>query len=154
MLTDTVLELVLPLKLQSPNKLRGFHWHTRHRETQVFQAALSIIGGVDLKTWSVVTGVEWRVDQRGHQKPYEIRRKERRRVTVIRQVATRRQFIRDDENLHFAVKPLNDALKRLGLLYDDSRTWLEQPPVEQQVSPDGQARTIVRLERTEASDAA
>lgn len=149
-MTPAILELVLPLKLQSPNRLRGFHWKSRHRETKVFQAALSIIGGVDLKPWSVVTGVEWRLDGRGLKKPYEIRRKERRRVTVIRQVATRRQFIRDDENLHFAVKPLNDALKRLGLLYDDSRTWLEQPPVEQQLSPDGQPYTIIRLERVEA----
>lgn len=153
MLSADVLELVLPLKLQSPNKLRGFHWRSRHKETKVFQAALSVIGGVDLKPWSVVTGVEWRTDARGHKQPFEIRRKERRRVTVIRLVKSRRQFIRDDENLHFAVKPLNDALKRLGLLYDDSRTWLEQPPVEQQLSPDGLPKTIVRIERAEAADA-
>lgn len=150
-----VLEIVLPLKLESPNRLRGYHWRQRHRETKVFQAAVSVIGRYDIKTWSVVTGVEWRIDARGLRQPFELRRKERRRVTIIRQVTTRRQFIRDDENLHFAVKPLNDALKRLGLLYDDSRTWLEQPPVEQQLSADGHPHTIVRIERiAEASHVA
>lgn len=147
MSTDRVLEIVIPVKLESPNRLRHAHRSTRNRETKIWQAALSVIGGYNVKAWSVVDGVEWRTDGRGHKQPFELRRKERRRVTVIRQVATRRQFIRDDENLHYTLKPVNDALKRLGLLYDDSRTWLEQPPVEQQVSPDGVARTIVRIER-------
>ena len=68
------------------------------------------------------------------------------RLTVERQVPTRRHFIRDDDNLRFSVKPLCDALKRGGYIYDDSRKWLEHPTPTQSVSPDGQDWTIVTIE--------
>ena len=68
------------------------------------------------------------------------------RVTVERHVPSARNFIRDDDNLRFAVKPLLDALKRDGYIKNDSRKWIEHDTPTQHVSADGKAWTIVRLE--------
>lgn len=149
-----VLELVLPIRLDSPNKLRWAHWSKLSKESKLFRAAIAAIAGCRIREWSVVEGVEWRHDGK-RLRPYEQKRKERRRVTVIREVKQASHFLQDDDNLRFCVKPLNDALKRLGLIYDDSREWLEQPMPEQRVSADKHVRTIVRIERLqEASHAA
>jgi hypothetical protein len=61
-------------------------------------------------------------------------------------VPSARNFIRDDDNLRFAVKPLLDALKRQGYIKNDSRKWLEHPTPTQSVSPDGKDWTIVTIE--------
>ena len=66
------------------------------------------------------------------------------RIDVERQVARVQGLIRDDDNLAFAVKPLQDALKRAGLIHDDDRQWIDQATT-QLVALDGQARTIVTL---------
>jgi hypothetical protein len=155
---DDVLELIIPRKLSSPNMVRGYHWRAWRRETVEWQM---LIRGAStpaaLNAWSVITGMERKLDKRGLFKFKEIRRKERRRVTVIREVPNARHFIRDDDNLRFATKPLNDALKRLGLVYDDSRHWMIQPDVEQRISDDGEQRTIVciaRIQHQEGTHAA
>lgn len=147
---SAVLELVLPKKLESPNKTRGHHWRIRARETKWWETLVRVAGAQipDLKDWSVIVRTETRME-RGKWRIVEERRKERRRVTVIRQVKNRQHFILDDDNLQFSAKPLNDALRRLGLVYDDRRTWMVQPMPLQEVSPDGVARTIVRIERLE-----
>lgn len=150
-----VLEIVIPVKLDSPNWLRNPHWSARNKETKMWQAAIHYSAGCGLTTWTLKLGEKSTLDKRGHYRFVELRKKERRRVTVIRQVASRREFMQDDDNLKFALKPVNDALKRLGLLFQDSRKWLEQPPVDQQVSPDGRPYTIIRIERlSEATSAA
>lgn len=151
-----MLELVILRKLESPNKTRGYHWRSRHRETKVFEALLRCAIRHDLNAWSLILRTETRKDKLGQWRIFEERRQEKRRVTVIRQVKCRRQFIQDDDNLQFSAKPVNDALKRLGLVYEDKRKWMEQPPVLQEVSPDKIARTIIRIERIseEASSAA
>lgn len=153
-----VLELVVTRKLESANVLRGYHWRRWCRETQWWQALLrvAICDPVRLQAWNLIEKTELRKDHRGHYtRIFEQRKQERRRVTVLRYVKNRRQFVKDDDNLAFSVKPLNDALKRLGLIYDDHRKWMEQPLPEQLVSPDGIARTVVRIERLqEATHAA
>jgi hypothetical protein len=68
------------------------------------------------------------------------------RVEVERHVPSARNFIRDDDNLRFSVKPLLDALKRQGYIKNDSRKWLEQPTPTQHVSADGKDWTVVRIE--------
>lgn len=145
-------------RLKAPNQTFWAHWMAKYREVQAWQGALAMALATQAPgwhtTWNVITGVESRKDERGHFQHREIRRAERRRVTVIRQVRQRSHFIRDDDNLRFAVKPLNDALTRAGLLYDDSREWLEQGMPVQEVSPDRQVRTIVRIERVEGTHAA
>lgn len=148
-LNEPVLELVMPRRLASPNLNLWKHWSHKLRETNHWLAALHLacIQVPRWQEWLVIDRIEMRKDDRGLFQPVEIRRQERRRATVIRQVKFAGHFIRDDDNLRFAVKPLNDALKRIGLLYDDSRDWLEQPMPLQEVSRDRLARTIVRIER-------
>jgi hypothetical protein len=75
----------------------------------------------------------------------------KQRVVVERQVASARNFIRDDDNLRFSVKPLLDALKRQGYIRNDSRKWLEHPTPTQSVSPDGKAWTLVTIEACDAA---
>lgn len=146
-MTD-ILELIIPRKLQSPNKTRGYHWRTRHRETKVWEALVRIAGlQADVASWSLILSTETRQGPTGRWYIVEERKHERRRVTIVRQVPNSCHFIADDDNLRFAAKPINDALKRLGLVYDDRRTWMEQPMPIQEVSPDKTARTIVRIER-------
>jgi hypothetical protein len=147
-----VLELVIPKKLESPNATRGYHWRRRHRDTLRWEALVCLVGvhTPTFSQWNLITGARSRL-WRGRVQVLTVRRRERRRVTIIRQVASRRHFIRDDDNLQFSAKPLNDALKRLGLVYDDTRTWMVQPLPTQQVSPNGVAWTIVRIEPIDAN---
>lgn len=148
---DEALELVITRRLESPNRMRGFHWRSRHRDTLYWESFIKIAAANPelLQRWNLITATETRKGRTGKYYIYEIRRRERRRVTVTRLVPSARNFIRDEENLHFCVKPLNDALKRLGLIFDDSRNWIDQPMPTQAVAPDKIARTIVRIERLE-----
>lgn len=147
---NTVLELVIPRRLESPNRLRGFHWSRRHRETRQWEyELLAAAQSRDaLRPWSLIT-FELRKDERDLFQPHEIRRQERRRVEVEIELRSRAQLIKDDDNLRFCVKPVNDALTRLGLIYDDSRDWLDQPMPVQRLSADKQPRTIIRIHRVD-----
>lgn len=145
-----VLELVIPLKLKSANVHARRHWSYWHRETHMWQGWINIAlcrvrAG---KRWNLIDGVDMVRDKRGHLQPRERRRQEVRRVTVTRTVTTASHLITDDDNLKFSLKPLLDALKRAGLIYDDSRDWLEQPSLpEQRVDKTIEPTTIIRLER-------
>jgi hypothetical protein len=79
-----------------------------------------------------------RVVRRRHRAPQQ-----RYEVRIIREVPKKANFIRDDDNLTFAVKSLLDALKAHCVIYEDSREWLTRPLPIQRVSEDGQYRTIV-----------
>lgn len=133
------LELVIERELKSPNKWQGRHWRYKHRETQEWEkvvfyeiARLKGVKGV----WGallVLGAFPWQSCE------------EKRAVTITRVVPSARNFIRDDDNLRFATKPLNDALKRLKLIHDDSRKWLEQGIPTQEVSTDGKYYTRIRI---------
>ena len=144
-----VLELVMPRRLATPNLTLWKHWSEKRKHTEVWRAELqaAVMQVPRWQEWILVSFEMRRDPKTAVYQPIEIRKAERRRVTVIRQVRFRHHFIRDDDNLRFATKPLNDALTRIGLLYDDSREWLEQAMPLQEVSPDKKPRTIVRLER-------
>jgi Holliday junction resolvase RusA-like endonuclease len=143
-----VLELVIRRRLSSPNLNLWKHWSEKSRETKAWLAAINdaCIQQRRWREWLLVS-FDMQRDALGIYTPVEIRRPERRRVSIIRQVKYASHFIRDDDNLRFATKPVNDALKRAGLLFDDSRDWLDQAMPVQEVSPDKTARTIVRIER-------
>ena len=127
-------------RLDSPNEWR-LHWSRGHKLTKWWEHAFETAIAID----------------RGHPSLAALRLDAglapgapvgRRRVTVTRQVPNKRNFIRDDDDLRYTTKPVNDALKRLGLIRDDAREWLDQAMPLQTVSPDGRDWTIVRIEPT------
>jgi hypothetical protein len=129
---DGRLVLVLPRRLESPNKTLGAHWRRKQADRQLWQRCIHLVmtaGDAQAKAYGQVLGHSCV------------------RITVERQVETSRRFIKDDDNLRFAVKHLNDALKGAGLIHDDGREWVEQDYPTQVVSADKVARTIVTLER-------
>jgi hypothetical protein len=138
------LTLRIPRRLESPNTWNGRHWRVKHRISQEWEKEVWSAYALSVKARTVpdvlvcmnaVPALKRRPESIG-----------RMRVLVERRVASARNFIRDDDNLRFAVKPLLDALKRQGYIRNDSRTWLEHPTPTQSVSPDGKDWTIVTLE--------
>lgn len=139
------LTLRIQRELVSPNKWNGRHWRTKHRLSQDWEKA---IGAALLDRYvaakqpanlvaavSAMSGPKWAV----HYQPGRVR------VAITREVPSGRNFIRDDDNLRFSVKPLLDALKRAGYIRNDSRKWIELPTPEQRISSDGQYWTEVTL---------
>lgn len=113
------MTLRIPRELRSPNAWMWKHWRIKQRERSEWEAELMVACVKRDRYHSFGTRIV----------PF------RSRVTVTRIVPSRRNFIKDDDNLRFAVKPLNDALKRKGLIYEDSRNYLEQPMPTQEVGP-------------------
>lgn len=138
------LTLKIPRRLDSPNVWQGRHWRFKHRLTQQWESAVWIQAA--MATGQRVTLQDVVSQHLGGSERRKVR------VTIERQVPSRRNFIRDDDNLRFASKPVLDALKRRGYLYDDSRQWLEHPTPTQSVSPDGKDYTIVTIEPCEPAD--
>lgn len=122
-----MLTLRLPRELKSPNKWQGRHWRYKHRETLAWESEIKVAA---LLARRALDRPECAV-----------------RVAVTRIVPSRRNFIKDDDNLRFATKPLNDALKRLGAIRDDSRLWLQQAMPTQEVSAHGTYETIIEIGR-------
>lgn len=146
-MTGQVLEIRVPLRLASPNATRGHHWSRRHRETNTWELLIDGYAPAGHTAWSLVASANLVESRHGRRRVQLHRIRERRRVTVTRLVPSARHFIRDEENLRFCTKPVNDALKRLGYLYDDSRRWMEQPLPGEEISPDGRDYTVIRIER-------
>lgn len=130
-------------KLDSPNSWRA-HWSIEHTLRKwwegAFTTAIAVSGGFGSLARMRIDGQMPRVDHRV-------------KLTLIRQVPSTRNFIRDEDDLYFTRKPVNDALKRIGLIRDDRREWLDQAQTIQEVSPDGLYWTIVRVEPAEAGAA-
>lgn len=95
------------------------------------------------RDWTLVVESVSRRDRRGRWRLFEERRRERRRVSIVRQVPTRRNFCKDDDNRAFTVKPVYDALKTLGLIYDDSSVWVERHLTER---ANGRDHTTICIE--------
>jgi hypothetical protein len=131
--TGAALTLLVQRQLKSPNAWNGRHWRYKHRESQEWE--MHVFAQIAIQRGA---GAALKASER---RPWE-----RRKVSVTRLVPSLRNFIRDDDNLRFSTKPLNDALKRLGLIHDDSRKWLEQTLPTQEVSTDGQYWTRITIE--------
>lgn len=126
------MRLEIPRELKSPNVWNGRHWRYKHRETQQWQEAIT----------AAYLCLAYRDRKGGRLLQPEIKR----RVVVARCVPSKRNFIKDDDNLAFSCKPLLDALKRIGLIHDDSREWIDRPMPTQEVSSDGKWRTVIEIE--------
>lgn len=142
--------LRMPHELVSPNVWNGRHWRVKHRISQNWEYAIGsalidvyAAAGEPVGLFAVIvaqSGPKWAT---GYQ-PGRVR------VRITREVPSARNFIRDDDNLRFSVKPLLDALKRQGYIKNDSRKWIELPSPEQRVSSDGKYWTQVQLDAIEA----
>jgi len=123
------LTLRIPRELRSPNAWLWKHWRVKQRERQQWEQeiAVSLLTEKGKRNvFAVLLAMNAVPDAK---RTCEVRRK----VTVTRIVTSKRRFIRDEDNLRFSVKPVNDALKRLGLIKDDNAKWLEQPMPTQEV---------------------
>lgn len=138
-----ILRLEIPRELKSPNRMAKGHWSRRHRESQEWEKFIWVAVLQQRSTVLPVTPVQAAVASLKGQPIFGCQ--EKRRVSVIRECPSKRNFIKDDDNLRYSVKQLNDAIKRLGLIRDDSRKWLEQS-VTQAVSSDGRWRTVIEIE--------
>lgn len=143
------LTLRIPRQLVSPNVWNGRHWRVKHRISQDWEKALGAAlldvyeaAGQRVGLAAVVTAMSGPRWATGYQ-PGRVR------VSVTREVPSMRNFIRDDDNLRFCVKPLLDALKRQGYIKNDSRKWIELPTPEQRVSADGLHWTVIALQAME-----
>lgn len=131
--SSRMIEFRIQRKLRSPNEILGRHWREKGRERKTWQVtcetALVIAVGVTVAQELLAPGAALYGCRGGVVKA-------KRRVTVTRLVPRRSAFIRDDDNLRFAVKPILDALKQLGLIYDDAREWCELALPTQDIAPD------------------
>jgi hypothetical protein len=132
---------VAAMKLESPNKLRS-NWRvaTADRARWEKQLKSCVLNALGVASW------EW------------LKELSRQPVTtakmalqVVRFVPSTRQFIRDDDNLGSSRKGATDAMKRIGLLKDDRREWLEAFPLYQETAPNGVALTVFFLWPTSPS---
>jgi hypothetical protein len=146
--TDPGSPLVLRIqrRLESPNIWNGRHWRVKHRISKDWELAIGHCaadafvaehGSIDFPNalGAILGPKKWI----GYVAP-------KMRVTVERHVPSGRNFIRDDDNLRFCVKPLLDAFKRQGYIKNDSRKWLEHPTPTQHVSADGLDWTVITIQ--------
>lgn len=136
---DGAIVVTLPYRLESPNATVWKHWRVKQREKKAWAARLRL---------ALLQGRRLSADALAH--PIAILGlppvTRRRRVRIVREVPSRRNFIRDDDNLAFAGKHLLDALAEIGLIKDDARAWCELVRPEQKVSDDKRDRVVIRVE--------
>lgn len=142
-LGDAHWEVVVEREMKTPNRT-GFTWQ-RRREKEAWivalEAAAQRYAGVESTAGLAL--IKQRLSLF-----VPVGRKERRRVAIVREVPHVRRFIRDDDNLAFAGKQLRDAMKIVGLIYEDSRLWIDADPLPvQRVSSDGKFRVVIELQR-------
>ena len=133
--------LVLPKLLPSPNQWLWKPWQAKLRITAAWDDLIRVTAidssraGARLARYTTPAGaVGWIAP------PAPIVAD----VVVTRQVTTAAHFIRDDDNLPFAAKPLIDCLVSAGFLRGDSRQEIRRQ-CDQVVSPDGQPWTVVAI---------
>lgn len=143
---DGCIEIRLPHRLESPNKMLHANWRQRTSDKQAWHARLlSAIAD------SVSESVPALASRDGG--PYEaliaafglMPVRDRRKVTIERQVPSSRNFIRDRENLVYSCKHLMDQIRRAGFVRDDSMKWIDLD-VTQRVSDDKRDWTVIRIE--------
>lgn len=138
------LTIRMPRELVSPNQWNGRHWRVKHRMSQDWEHEIGLavmLTRFNGKNPGLMNAIGCSMGPK-HWVGYET---PKMRVSVTREVPSGRNFIRDDDNLRFCVKPLLDALKRQGYIRNDSRKWIELETPEQRISSDGKYWTEVRL---------
>lgn len=136
---DGGIEIRLPHRLESPNKLLHAHWRERTKDKHQWQARLITV----ISDAAGVSGVA-ALDRPAAALGLPLVR-DRRRLTFERLVPSSRNFIRDRENLVYSVKALCDQVCRMGFIRDDSMKWIDLD-VTQRVSEDGRDWTVIRID--------
>lgn len=139
---DGSIEIRLPHRLESPNKLLHAHWRARTAEKKAWHARLRAVIADAAGLTSLATHHERELEALGL-----ARATSHRRVVVERQVPSIRNFIKDRENLVYSVKHLLDQVRGFGFVRDDSMKWIDLD-VCQRVSDDGRDWTVIRIEMT------
>lgn len=139
--------LRVPRELASPNTWNGRHWRVKHRLSQDWEQALgAATADLFVKTEKGIGLPQALMAMCGPRIAVGYVA-ERVRVAITRECPSQRNFIRDDDNLRFSVKPLLDALRRLGFIRNDSRKWIDLPTPEQRVSRDGKYWTEIAISK-------
>jgi hypothetical protein len=125
--------LRIGLPLLSGNHQAGAHWATRDRDRVAWDVALqnALIVAANVRTWPEYQRLRVKAP------------KVRMGLVLTREVPSRRNFIRDDDDLMWSAKRLRDAMKANRLFFDDSRKWLDYGLPLQEVSADGQYWTDI-----------
>jgi hypothetical protein len=139
------LHLRIQRALKKVDGMWGRHWGGKNgkyaqRKAWAVSVANAIVLGVPLDTAGLLLG-----EDSGVPRAAAVCTR-RRRVTVQRLVPKRSNFLKDEDNLVFAEKPLYDALKGLALIKDDSLAWVERVRLPQAVAEDGTFWTHVTVE--------
>lgn len=146
---DDRLEFWCAERLKSPNKVVG-RWQ-RKAETDRWERLLAHAVGPNWgASWSLVIGTH--TTKTGKQR--RTYAEERRSVDIQLHYPSRRNFLKDDDNLAFTRKPLLDAMKKVGLICDDAREWVDCAMPTQHVSDDGRFWTVVIVRRATRADTA
>ncbi len=132
---DGAWVFVIAAKLESPNRFRA-HWSLQNGSRAKWEKAMQVVvaQALGVAAWSSVLEL-------GRQPACT----EKMTLQIVRLVPSSREFIRDDDNLAFSRKGSTDSMKRVGLLKDDRREWLEAQQIYQDVAPKGQALTVFFL---------
>jgi hypothetical protein len=120
----------VPRELESANRRDKLHWGGRHRLA---------------KAWE--HDIRYELLRMLQRAPFPAAATTRRAVQITRVSPTGREL--DHDNCVTGGKPVLDALKRLGLIKNDSKKWLELRPARQATSTDGHHHTIIEI--TEAA---
>ena len=122
---------------------RNAHWSRKHRSMKVWQTALcnAVVTALGIqKAQQLLAPESGLFGAKGE------RCQVRRTIEIIRWVPSKRNFVKDTfENLPNTAKELRDALKKTGLIHDDSTKWTDTS-IEQAVSADGTYWTWIAID--------
>jgi hypothetical protein len=139
----------LPHELRSPNATIWRPWTGLAADRAKWERLLR----GELREWQAMRNLIGFTQDEARAGPHVTEHSELRALTVTRYVPSRAHFMRDERNLQFSIKGLEDALVRVGLLVDDRREWLRCAPVTQHLCPTGAFVTVVLLQRPDLSGA-
>ncbi len=130
---------------------RHKHWSVGHKTQRIWHTALNnaVVFALGMRGAQALLAPEselfgahgTRVDVRKH-------------IEIIRLVPSKRNFVKDTfENLPATAKELRDALKKTGLIHDDSTKWTDTT-IGQAVSNDGTYWTWIAIDDVDAQKGA
>lgn len=131
----------LPDRMESPNEWQGANRMVKHRITKRWEARMRRLIA-DAAGRTSISEFAWPVEALGLARCV----KRRMAVAIERHAPSARNFCRDDDNIHFLSKPINDALKRMGLIFEDSTRWIDRARPVQRVSADGRWWAVITVE--------